>query len=65
MKVQNKKILASVLFVLVSFMCAAQELPPPEPKGTIPPGLPIDGLVPLLLALAGFYGVRMKIKQKK
>ncbi len=64
MKIQNKKIFASVLFVLVSFVCSAQTVPPP-PTPPPPPGLPIDGLVPAILALAGFYGVRMKIKQKK
>ena len=68
MKIRNKKIIASILFVFVGFVCAAQGDPiPPQPQaqGTIPPGLAIDGFVSLFLALAGIYGVRFKIKQKK
>ncbi|MFI1770697.1 PID-CTERM protein-sorting domain-containing protein [Thalassobellus citreus] len=61
MTIQNKRIFASILFVLISFVCASQELPPP---GTPPPpGFPIDGGVLVGAAFALFYGVR-KLFQK-
>jgi hypothetical protein len=79
MGIQNKKILASILFVLISFVCMAQGPcggcsggpggcapccaapggcggPPP------PPGLPIDGALPILLAAGIFYGIKNKLK---
>ncbi len=62
MKMQNKKILASILFVLISFVCSAQGATPPPPMPPPPPGLPIDGLVSVVLALGVLYGVRKKIK---
>ncbi|WP_053990542.1 hypothetical protein [Mangrovimonas sp. TPBH4] len=65
MKIQNKKIFVSILFVLVSFICVAQDPPQPQPQGTPPPGLPIDGLVSVCFIVASVYGVRVKIKQKK
>ena len=40
MTVQNKRILTSILFVLISFVCVAQVPPPPGPP---PVGFPIDG----------------------
>ncbi|GAA3643136.1 PID-CTERM protein-sorting domain-containing protein [Flavivirga jejuensis] len=60
MKVQNKRILASVLFVLISLVCFAQDLPAPAPPGPppVPPGLPIDGGVLFGVVFAMFYGVR-------
>ncbi|WMI69087.1 hypothetical protein [Mangrovimonas sp. YM274] len=62
--------MALILFVLVSFMCSAQgdatPVPPqPAPQGTIPPGLPIDGLISVCFIVASVYGVRVKRKQKK
>jgi hypothetical protein len=42
MGLQNKKILASILFVLISFVSIAQGSVPPPPMPPPPPGLPID-----------------------
>jgi hypothetical protein len=57
--IQNKNIIASILFVLISFVCTAQTPPPPQtPPGPI--GFPIDsGLVVLFVAgvLLGVYKV--------
>ena len=55
MTVQNKRIFASILFILISFVCVAQNPPPPGPP---PPGFPIDGGVLLGVIFALFYGVR-------
>ena len=52
MIIQNKRIIASILFVLISFVCAAQALPPPGPPP--PVGLPIDGGV-LMGLVAGLF----------
>ncbi len=57
MTIQNKRIIASILFVLISFVCAAQTLPPP-PGPPPPPGFPIDGGVLFGMAFALFYGVK-------
>ena len=81
MGVQNKKIFASILFVLISFVCWTQPGggpcsgcsggggpcapcctnggcggPPP------PPGLPIDGALPVLIIAGLFYGIKNKIE---
>jgi len=57
MRIQNKKIFASILFVLISFVCKAQpDFPPP------PPGLPIDGALPILILAGLIYGIRNKLK---
>ncbi|MDO5970354.1 hypothetical protein Q4Q35_11110 [Flavivirga aquimarina] len=58
---QNKKLLASILFLLISFVCVAQEPPPPS---TPPVGLPIDGGVLFGMIFALFYGVK-KLWSKK
>lgn len=63
MGLQNKKILASILFVTVSFVCAAQGPPPPSPPP--PPGLPIDDAIPFLFILALFFGIYRKFKTVK
>lgn len=68
MKIQNKKFIASILFVLISFVCVAQitdnpQPPPPAPPG--PPGFPIDDAIPFVLVLAIFYGTRIVLKQIK
>jgi len=68
MIVQNKLKLASILFLLVSFVCAAQGIDnPPPPMPPPPPGLPIDGNVLLVLVLGLIYGTysRMKLLKKK
>ncbi len=64
MIIQYKKIFASILFVLISFVCVAQATPPP-PAPPPPPGLSIDWGVLLVLALGLFYGVSKLIKTNK
>lgn len=65
MIVYNKKILASILFILISFVCtAAQDLPQPAPMST-PPGLPIDNGLMILFAVAIIFGVYMTLKLSK
>ena len=63
MKIQNKRLFASILFVLISFVCMAQKIPPP-PTPPPPPGLPIDGGVLLGVGFAIFYGVRKTLNNK-
>jgi len=62
MEVQNKRIIASILFVLISFVCAAQTVPPP-PLGPAPVGLPIDGGIVGGIFVAIFYGVKKLLKR--
>jgi len=69
MRIQNKKYFASILFVLISFVCLAQRpggsepLPPDVPgEPPPPPGLPIYGALPVLMLAALVYGVKNKIK---
>lgn len=40
---QNKNMLASILFFFVGFVSMAQGATPPPPMPPPPPGLPIDG----------------------
>ncbi|OUR91204.1 hypothetical protein A9Q87_11010 [Flavobacteriales bacterium 34_180_T64] len=63
MRIQNRTILASILFVLISFVCMAQGGNPPPPGPPPPPGLPIDGLIPIAIILAIYYGARKHFKQ--
>ncbi|PNQ74839.1 hypothetical protein C1T31_01490 [Hanstruepera neustonica] len=63
MKVQNRKIVASILFLLISFVCVAQTGPPP-PQPPPPPGLPIDGGVIFTLIAGLFYGVFRSLRSK-
>ena len=68
MTIQNKRIIASTLFVLISFVCAAQTLPgptPPPPGPPPPPGFPIDGGLFYGIVFAIFYGVRTLVFYKK
>jgi len=58
MTMQNKRIFASILFVLISSVCVAQVMPPPGPPLPPPPGLPIDGALLYGMAFALFYGVK-------
>ncbi|MGB3608030.1 MAG: hypothetical protein WA775_15515 [Psychroserpens sp.] len=58
MRVQNKKIFASILFVLISFVCFAQGSNPPPPMPPPPPGLPIDGFTAFAVIVGVFYGVK-------
>lgn len=61
MMIQNKRIFASILFVLISFVCTAQVLPPPGPPP--PPGTPIDGGVVMGICFALFYGAKKLFKK--
>ncbi|WP_394337030.1 PID-CTERM protein-sorting domain-containing protein [Confluentibacter flavum] len=58
--IQNKRKIASILFVLISVLCFAQELPPPGAPP--PPGTPIDGGVLIGACLALIYGVKKLLK---
>jgi len=64
MRIQNKKILASILFVLISFVCVAQSSGPPPPSPPPPPGLPIDGGILALLGIGLLYGAKKILKTK-
>ena len=61
MIIQNKRKFASILFVLISFVCAAQDTPPP-PMPPPPPGLAIDGPVLFVLILGLLYGIKQRLK---
>jgi len=64
--IQNKKIIASILFLLISFVSTPQtavsELPPPAPPP--PPGLPVDAGVYFLLAFGLVYGVVKTLRSR-
>ena len=61
----QKKILASVLFVLISFLCSAQMGPPPPRPLPPPVGVPIDGNLVALLIVGFTYGIYKVLKLKK
>lgn len=64
MTIQKKIKFASILFVLISFVCLAQgETLPPPPMTPPPSGLPIDGGVLLAAFVALCYGVKKIIKK--
>ena len=66
MTIQNKRIIASVLFVLISFVCVAQSTPVPPIPGPPPPkGLPIDGGILSGVLFALFYGAKKLLFTKK
>lgn len=60
MNLKNKRLIASILFLLISFVCVAQiPGPTPPPPGPPPPkGFPIDGGLLYGMAFALFYGVK-------
>ncbi len=63
MMIKNKRILTSILFILISFVCVAQgsgDIPPP-PQPPPPVGLPIDGGIFVGVIVALFYGVKRLI----
>lgn len=65
MTIQNKRIIASVLFVLISTMCFSQTPPlPPPPGPPTAPGVPIDGGVLFGVVVALFYGVKRIVSPK-
>ncbi len=61
MKIGNKSIFASVLFILISCICVAQGPPPPGPPA---PGLPIDGGLLFGIVFALYYGVKKLTKSE-
>lgn len=64
MMIQNKRIFASILFVLISFVCVAQGgAPPPVPGPPPPVGAPIDGGVLIGAFFALVYGAKKLIKK--
>ena len=64
MRIQNKKIIASILFVLISFVCVAQGSGPPPPSPPPPVGLPVDGGILVLLGLGLVYGIKKLLKTR-
>jgi hypothetical protein len=54
---QNKNMLASILFFFIGFVSMAQGGTPPPPMPPPPPGLPIDSGVLVLFVVALVYGV--------
>lgn len=58
MKIQYKKIFASILFVLISFSIVAQTPPTPEFRDTpTPPGSPIDESLFVLFIIGLILGI--------
>ena len=63
MRLQNKLKIASILFLLVSFVSAAQETGnPPPPMPPPPPGLPIDGSIIWMLVVGLIFGAYKRFK---
>ena len=63
MTIQKKRKLASLLLILISVVCLAQNVPEPPPPG-VPPGLlPIDGGVLIGAFLALCYGTKKLLKK--
>jgi hypothetical protein len=66
MTIQKKRIIASILFVLISFVSLAQVTPPPPPPSGPPPvGFPIDGGIFIGIVVALFYGVKKVVYSKE
>ncbi len=64
MTMQNKRIFASILFILISVVCVAQGPPPPGAPPP-PPALLIDGGLLYGMAFALFYGVKKLLRKRK
>ncbi|WP_034042497.1 hypothetical protein [Wocania ichthyoenteri] len=61
MTIQNKRTFASILFVLISYVCVAQGSGTPAPPPPLPPpapGLPINGGLFVGACFALFYGAK-------
>lgn len=64
MKTEYKRILTSIIFILISGMSFGQPdvMPPPGPPVTAP-GLPIDGGVLAGVLVGLFYGAKKVLKR--
>ncbi|MCA0131237.1 hypothetical protein [Winogradskyella alexanderae] len=62
---ENKNMLASILFSLMGFLSMAQGATPPPPMPPPPPGLPIDNGVAILFFVAIFFGAYRILRLKK
>ena len=63
--IKNKKILASILFLLTGFVGVGQTISgPPPPAPPPPPGLNIDTGIYILLAIGLLYGVIKALRAK-
>jgi len=62
---QNKNMLASILFFFVGFVSMAQGGTPPPPMPPPPPGLPVDGGIIALFVIAFSYGIYKAYKISK
>lgn len=59
---QNKNMLASILFFFVGLVSMAQGGTPPPPMPPPPPGLPIDGGIVALFIIALSFGIYKSFK---
>jgi len=65
MRKNFKNLIASILFLLVSFVGIAQSMSgPPPPAPPPPPGLDIDAGIYVLLAIGLLYGVFKALRAK-
>lgn len=63
---QNRNMLASILVFFVGFLAMAQGGgTPPPPMPPPPPGLPVDGGIVILFAIALAYGIYKTYKFSK
>jgi len=56
---------ASILFVLISFVCLAQNDVPTPPAPPPPPGTPIDGGILICIVLGLIYGVSKILRNSR
>ena len=67
--IQIKRLIATILFVFITFTSYGQEVVPPSPgappQGPPPPGLPIDSALISLLVVGILYGTYKAIKFSK
>jgi hypothetical protein len=65
MMINNKKIFASILFLLAGVVGVAQTMSgPPPPAPPPPPGLNIDMGIYILLAIGLLYGIIKALRAK-